>query len=59
MIVLPPSPSAGTRSGAAWASAPVTASITRNPVIPRAPQAAGNSGFTTVPSSAVTVIARK
>ena len=55
-IVAPPQLSAVTLSGVTCARAPNRQSIIRNPVIPRAPQGAGCTGFTTVPSGATTLI---
>src|SRR6516225_6411431 len=56
--VLPPSEPANTLSGSIWASAPNMQSTMRNPVRPRAAQAAGNTAFAIVPGGAVTSIAR-
>ena len=54
----PPSPVAGMRSGAACASAPIAASITRKPVTPRDDTAAGSTGLVMVPSGTCTWIGR-
>jgi len=56
--VLPPSELANTWSGSIWASAPNMQSTMRNPVRPRAAQAAGNTALAIVPGGAVTSIAR-
>ncbi len=59
MPVSPPTSQAGTRSGATWASAPMTAFAMRKAVKPRAATAAGGSGLTIVPGGAFTSTARK
>src|SRR5262249_33867729 len=51
--VLPPSEAAITRSGSIWARAPNTVSTMRNPVSPRAAQAAGGTALAIVPGGAV------
>ena len=56
--VLPPSPAAATRSGSSWASAPLTASTTRNPVTPRIDEAPGITTSATVPGLVRTWIGR-
>ena len=59
MQVLPPSEAAHTRSGSIIASAPNAQSTMRNPVSPRAAQAAGSTPFAIVPAGAVTSMTRK
>src|ERR671935_1269087 len=56
--VLPPSPAAFTLSGSIIASAPNMQSTMRNPVSPRAAQAAGSTPLPTVPGGQITSIAR-
>ena len=58
MPVLPPSDAAKTRSGYSSARAPKAQSAARNPVSPRAAQAAGSSPCMMVPFGAITVMAR-
>ena len=58
MPVLPPSPHAMTRPGYSIASAPSAQSNMRNPVRPRAAQAAGSRALAMVPAGAVTLMQR-
>ncbi len=58
MPVLPPSLAAKTLSGTSIASAPKQQSTMRNPVRPRAAQAAGSTALAIVPGGAITSIAR-
>ena len=58
MPVLPPSEAAIDRCGSILASAPKHVSIIRNPVNPRAADAAGNTPLAIVPGGAITSSAR-